>query len=165
MNLTKWLSAPVFLICLLSFAHAAGAGAEGAASPTPSEPGHSAKKLQKVKPASPPNGACEYTGNSKEDVACSFEKYRLVEARLNTRYEQLLIELDGIKEKHPRLAELKPKLMSAQQAWIIYRDSQCRAVEVWYTNGALQGSLYADCMRSLGEKRIEELDAFTGNQT
>jgi uncharacterized protein YecT (DUF1311 family) len=161
-----WRYAPVILICLLSFAYASEEAVDNAASSTPLElTGHVTKKPKKVKPRAATNGACEYTGNSKEDVACSYEKYLFVEAQLNTRYEQLLAELDKITEKNPRLAELKPKLLSAQQAWIAYRESQCRAVEVWYTNGKLQDALYTDCMRSLGEKRIEELNSFTSNQT
>jgi uncharacterized protein YecT (DUF1311 family) len=161
-----WRYAPVILICLWSFAHASEEAVENAASPTLSEPtGHVTKKLKQVKPSAATNGACEYTGNSKEDVACSYQKYLVIEAQLNTRYEQLLVELDKITEKHPRLVELKPKLMSAQQAWVNYRKNQCRAVEVWYTGGTLRDALYNDCMRSLGEKRIEELNSFTSNQT
>lgn len=166
MTFMNWRYAPMFLICLLSFAYASEGGAEGPVSPTPEPIGHVAKKLKRVKPPrTPTNGACGYTGNSKEDVACSYDKYQLAESLLKTRYEQLLAELDTITEKHPRLAELKPKLIAAQEAWIKYRESQCRAVEVWYTGGTLQDVLYTDCMRSLDEKRIEELNAFTRNKT
>ena len=157
---------PVVLICLMSLVHASEDVVESPASSMSSEPaGHITKKLKKVKPRISTNGACEPTSSSKEDVACSYEKYQVVEARLNTRYEQLLVELDKITEKHPKRSELKPKLMSAQQAWIKYRGSQCRAVEEWYKGGTLQDALYTDCMRSLGEKRIEELNSFTSNQT
>lgn len=163
----NWLYAPFFLICLLLYAHASEEETvESAPSTTPSVPtGHVTKKLKIVKPRSVINGACEYTGNSKEDVACSHEKYQSVEALLNNRYDELLAKLDKITEKYPRLSELKPKLMSAQQAWVKYRENQCRAIDVWYTGGTLQDALYTDCMRSLGENRIEELNSFTRNQT
>ena len=165
LNMTR-LYASIFLICLFSLVHASEEGLESTVSSITSEPtGAVTKKPKKVWHRTPPNEACEFTGNSKADVACSYAKYQAAEARLITRYEQLLLELDNITEINPGRSELKPKLIAAQEAWIKYRESQCRAVEEWYAGGTLQDALYSDCLRSLSEKRIEELNSFTSNQT
>ena len=109
---------------------------------------------------------CQPTGNSQQDVECAHKKFRAVEAQMNKRYNELLLEIDEITiENSERLAELKPKLIAAQRAWMRFRESQCKAVEVWYTNGKLQGALYFDCMRSLAERRIKELNEFTNYRT
>lgn len=109
---------------------------------------------------------CEPIGNSSADTACSHKKLKRTEAKLNARYQKLLVELDEISKADPeRLAELKPKLIAAQRAWVSFRQAQCKAVEVWYTNGKLQGALYFDCMRSHAERRIEELNSFTDYRT
>lgn len=170
----NWLYALIVLICLLPFAQAADESVEVTASSTPSEPSSQiTSKLKKVRPRNNRiasskyvTDVCEYTGRSQEDVECSYKIYQAVEAQLNIRYKKLLVDLDEITKEDPvRLADLKPKLISAQRAWMKFRENECRAIEVWYTNGKLQGHLYATCMREHAEKRIEELSSFTNYQT
>lgn len=147
----NWRYASIVLVCLIPFAYASEEAAEGASD-------HSEQEAVVDK-------TCVPTGNSLHDVACEDVKYKAAEARLNASYKQLLNKLDKITEEYPHRSGLKPKLISAQRAWIKYRKSQCRAVEEWYKGGTLQYGLYADCMRSLAEKRTEELNSFTGYQT
>lgn len=109
---------------------------------------------------------CESSGNSREAVECSYKRFQVVETELNDRYKQLLAELDEISRKQPeRLAELKPKFVSAQRAWVKFRESECRAIEVWYTNGKLQPALYYGCMERLAKERLKAFNSFTGYQT
>jgi uncharacterized protein YecT (DUF1311 family) len=109
---------------------------------------------------------CEFTGNSMQDVECSYKRFQVVEAELNNRYKQLLVELDEITRKQPvRLAELRPKFVVAQRAWVKFRESECRAIEVWYTNGKLQSGLYFGCMERLAKERLKAFSSFTGYQT
>lgn len=109
---------------------------------------------------------CEFTGRSIDDVDCSYERWKVVESDLNAKYQALLKELDEIVKRDPqRLSKLKTNLISAQRAWVSFREKDCRAVEVWWTNGKLQGALYADCMKEHAQQRIKELNDFTNHQT
>lgn len=108
---------------------------------------------------------CEYTGRSIDDVGCSIQRWKVVESELNTKYQSLIKELDEIIKHHPkRLSNLKQNLIIAQRAWVSFREKDCRAVEVWWTNGSLQESLYADCMKERAQQRIKELNDFTNHQ-
>jgi uncharacterized protein YecT (DUF1311 family) len=108
---------------------------------------------------------CEFTGSSKQDNECSYKRFQVIEAKLNIRYKQLLAEFDKIVREDPeRLAALKPRFVSAQKAWIKFRESECQAIEVWYTNGKLQPSLYYGCMERLAIERLKAFDSFTDYQ-
>ncbi|WP_332776597.1 lysozyme inhibitor LprI family protein [Polaromonas sp.] len=109
---------------------------------------------------------CGPTGSSIQDTACSQRKLDVAERQLNERYKQLLSELDEITKENPvRLENLKPKLIAAQRAWVSFRQAECSAIQVWYTNGSLQTALYNNCMRSHAERRIEELNSFMNYRT
>ena len=109
---------------------------------------------------------CEFTGRSFDDVECSNKRWQVVERTLNAKYQALLKELDEIVKQDPqRLSDLKTNLISAQRAWVSFREKDCRAVEVWWTNGKLQGALYANCMKGHAQQRIKELNDFTSHQT
>lgn len=105
--------------------------------------------------------ACTSTGSSYDTNVCSYKILEGMESGLKDHYEALLRNLDEVVKADPvRLAELKPRLVASQEAWERFRKSQCQAVEVWYTGGTLQPSLYAECMYELGKRRITELDHF-----
>jgi uncharacterized protein YecT (DUF1311 family) len=113
-----------------------------------------------------PDEVCTSAGSSLEETACARNKLKRAEAALNARYKQLLLELDEITKSEPeRLGQLKSRLVLAQRAWVSFREAQCKAVEVWYTKGTLQGALYYDCMRSHAEERLKELNSFTDYRT
>lgn len=109
---------------------------------------------------------CEITGVGLPDRICTAKRFKHVEALLNTRYRELLAKLDEVIKQQPiRLANLKRSYIESQRAWVVFREKECSALKVWYTNGNLQDSLYTGCMRTLAEKRIDDFSAFTNHQT
>lgn len=111
-------------------------------------------------------GICKITGVGIPDRICIAKRFEHVEALLNSRYKELLAKLDEIIKQQPkRLANLKSSYIESQRAWVVFREKECSALKVWYTNGNLQDSLYNNCMRTLAEKRIDDFLAFTNYQT
>ena len=109
---------------------------------------------------------CQSSGSSIQDVKCSNDKLKQTEAKLKVDYQRLLVELDKITMSDPvRLAELKPKLIESQKAWVVFREAECKAVQVWYSGGTLQESLYSECLNASAKKRIEQLNSFIQNRT
>lgn len=104
---------------------------------------------------------CKYNGTSRHDVQCSNQRFKAVEEILNVKYKELMSKLDEAISKEPeRLKDLKVKYVHAQRAWVAFREKECSAFKVWYTNGTLQKSYYYDCMKKMAHQRINEFDHF-----
>lgn len=104
---------------------------------------------------------CKYNGSSMHDVECTFSRFKAVEAVLNTKYRELMSKLELTISREPeRLKGLKAKYIVAQRAWVEFREKECSAFGVWYTNGTLQKSYYYNCMKSMAYKRIDEFSHF-----
>jgi len=90
-------------------------------------------------------------GGTYEMVDCINAKTAIWDKRLNAAYSQAL------KDAEPQQRGL---LREAQRAWIKFRDAQCDYI------GAEQGSIaridYAECLRSMTEKRTRELGGSEG---
>jgi uncharacterized protein YecT (DUF1311 family) len=85
-------------------------------------------------------------GGTYEMVDCIGAKTSIWDKRLNAAYDRAL------KEAEPKQQEL---LRHAERAWLKFRDAHCDYV------GAEEGSIaridYAECLRSLTERRAREL--------
>lgn len=51
----------------------------------------------------------------------------------------------------------KKLLLEAQRAWIKYKETHCKLVAKAYEGGSIQPLIYATCLTSITEDRIEEL--------
>jgi uncharacterized protein YecT (DUF1311 family) len=84
---------------------------------------------------------------------CADQAYRKTDAELNAVYKQINDRLKDDKET----AKL---LVSAQKAWLAFRDAEC----TFSSSGSAQGSVYpmlvAQCRDGMTSKRIDELKTY-----
>jgi hypothetical protein len=59
---------------------------------------------------------------------------------------------------HPR--QLHQQLIAAQQAWISYRDQDCRAKHTLFATGTIRAAVFLGCLVERTEQRTRELRAW-----
>ena len=129
-----------FLLTVLSIASllAVGMATRGIASPT-----SAATNLQL---AQRPN--CNNPQTQSEMNICASIAYQNADRKLNQVYRQLLPKLS---------ASRKQKLISAQQAWIKFRDSSCEFERSAYEGGSMAPMIYGFCLAAVTEQRTKDL--------
>ena len=132
-----------FLLTLLSIA---SLFAVGMATPSIASPTFAATNLQL---AQRPN--CNNPQTQSEMNICASIAYQNADRKLNQVYRQLL----------PRLsAARKQKLITAQQAWIKFRDSSCEFERSAYEGGSLAPMIYGFCLANVTEQRTKDLQRY-----
>ena len=129
-----------FLLTVLSIASllAVGMATRGIASPT-----SAATNLQL---AQRPN--CNNPQTQSEMNICASIAYQNADRKLNQVYRQLLPKLSAAR---------KQKLISAQQAWIKFRDSSCEFERSAYEGGSMAPMIYGFCLANVTEQRAKDL--------
>jgi uncharacterized protein YecT (DUF1311 family) len=132
-----------FLLTVLSIASllAVGMATRGIASPT-----SAATNLQL---AQRPN--CNNPQTQSEMNICASIAYQNADRKLNQVYRQLLPKLS---------ASRKQKLISAQQAWIKFRDSSCEFERSAYEGGSIAPMIYGFCLADVTEQRSKDLQRY-----
>ena len=132
-----------FLLTVLSIASllAVGMATRGIASPT-----SAATNLQL---AQRPN--CNNPQTQSEMNICASIAYQNADRKLNQVYRQLLPKLS---------ASRKQKLISAQQAWIKFRDSSCEFERSAYEGGSMAPMIYGFCLADVTEQRSKDLQRY-----
>ena len=132
-----------FLLTVLSIASllAVGMATRGIASPT-----SAATNLQL---AQRPN--CNNPQTQSEMNICASIAYQNADRKLNQVYRQLLPKLS---------ASRKQKLISAQQAWIKFRDSSCEFETSAYEGGSIAPMIYSNCLADVTEQRTKDLQRY-----
>jgi len=132
-----------FLLTVLSIASllAVGMATRGIASPT-----SAATNLQL---AQRPN--CNNPQTQSEMNICASIAYQNADRKLNQVYRQLLPKLS---------ASRKQKLISAQQAWIKFRDSSCEFERSAYEGGSIAPMIYGFCLADVTEQRTKDLQRY-----
>ena len=75
----------------------------------------------------------------------------LFEMTINQVYRQLLPKLSAAR---------KQKLISAQQAWIKFRDSSCEFERSAYEGGSIAPMIYGNCLAAVTEQRTKDLQRY-----
>lgn len=92
---------------------------------------------------------------------CSARDYEAADAELNAQWtitKKAMAEVDrDIDDVDQRGAE--KSLLSAQRAWITYRDGQCEAQGYRYYGGSIRPLIVSSCLADLTRNRTEELKA------
>lgn len=132
-----------FLLTVLSIASllAVGMATRGIASPT-----SAATNLQL---AQRPN--CNNPQTQSEMNICASIAYQNADRKLNQVYRQLLPKLSAAR---------KQKLISAQQAWIKFRDSSCEFERSAYEGGSMAPMIYGFCLVDVTEQRTKDLQRY-----
>ncbi len=99
-------------------------------------------------------GPCDKATTQLELNQCYGEQFSKMEGRLNKVYAKLLRQMQS--EKSETAIQ---KLRMAEKAWIHYRDLHCDAARFEFAGGSISPMVWAQCMDTTTEHRIEELKA------
>ena len=84
---------------------------------------------------------------------CAGQDFKAADKELNTVYQQitgrLKDNLDG-----------KKLLISAQRAWIGFRDAECKFSASGVTGGSVYPLIYSNCMTAVTKVRVEALKQY-----
>ncbi|MCZ8190393.1 MAG: lysozyme inhibitor LprI family protein [Microcystis sp. LE19-338.1B] len=132
-----------FLLTVLSIA---SLFAVGMATPSIASPTSGATELQL---AQRPN--CNNPQTQSQMNICAGIAYQNADRKLNQVYRQLLPKLSAAR---------KQKLITAQQAWIKFRDSSCEFERSAYGGGSMAPMIYGFCLANVTEQRTKDLQRY-----
>ncbi|WP_067489279.1 lysozyme inhibitor LprI family protein [Erythrobacter sp. CCH5-A1] len=121
--------------------------------------------LQSAEPLPECNQAEADRGIQPEMNQCAWREFRIADAKLNAQWR---ITVAVMKDRDAREAPYRDKndtrlgaydsLLTAQRAWLTYRDAHCGNERYASTSGgSMEPMLVAFCMRELTQERIEQL--------
>jgi uncharacterized protein YecT (DUF1311 family) len=93
---------------------------------------------------------CDAAATQSDLNQCAGDDFQKADARLNRIYANLLKQMEG---------PAGQKLKAAERAWIQYRDLHCEAARYEYEGGSMSPMVFAQCMATTTEHRIEDLKA------
>ncbi len=129
-----------FLLTLLSIASLL---AVAMATPSIASPASGTTNLQLAQ-----NPNCNNPQTQSEMNICASIAYQNADRKLNQVYRQLLPKLSAAR---------KQKLITAQQAWIKFRDSSCEFERSAYEGGSMAPMIYGFCLADVTEQRTKDL--------
>lgn len=94
---------------------------------------------------------CNNPQTQTEMNACAGLAYQQAEKKLNQVYQQLLPQLSSSRRQ---------KLISAQQAWIKFRDSSCAFERSEVEGGTMAPLIYSSCLADVTEQRTQRLQEY-----
>jgi uncharacterized protein YecT (DUF1311 family) len=84
---------------------------------------------------------------------CAQAEYDQVDTRLNNVYQSVKASLGSAQTN---------QLITAEQAWLDFRDAYCDFVQTQYTGGSIQPTVYYGCLTQLTSDRIAALEQTKG---
>lgn len=91
---------------------------------------------------------CTNPQTQSELNGCAGLSYQQADQKLNQIYRQLLPKLPSAR---------KQKLITAQQIWIKFRDSNCDFEKSEVEGGTMAPLIYSSCLADLTKQRTEQL--------
>lgn len=114
------------------------------------------QKAAQNKSTAPEQDSCTEAKSQFELNECMGKEYHKADARLNSLYAEIGADLQKNQDK-----SAIDKLRAAERAWIQYRDLHCDAARNQFAGGTIAPTIWAACMTTVTEHRIEELkDAY-----
>jgi len=105
---------------------------------------------------------CKDPQTQMEMTSCEQDRYGEADKALNAQWKTTraqMAEVDKNQEENDRGAE--KALLTAQRAWISYRDAQCEAEGFQARGGSMEPMLVAGCLANLSDTRTKELKALS----
>ncbi|QRK82693.1 lysozyme inhibitor LprI family protein [Pseudomonas granadensis] len=84
---------------------------------------------------------------------CAGQDFKAADKELNTVYQQITARL----KDNP---DGKKLLISAQRAWIGFRDTECKFSASGVAGGSVYPLIYRNCMTSMTKTRVEALKQY-----
>jgi uncharacterized protein YecT (DUF1311 family) len=97
------------------------------------------------------NVNCNNAQTQLEINKCAQLSYQNADKTLNQVYQKLLPKLSS-----PR----RQKLITAQQAWIKFRDTNCEFERSGYEGGTIAPTIYLSCLEKLTKQRTQQLQSY-----
>ena len=97
---------------------------------------------------------CQNAVSTPEINECAAAEQKKIEEQLNKTYQDALKRLAD--DKATRTA-----LVTAQRAWVKFREADCKAVYQRSIGGTIRTVMYLGCMQNRAETRIKELQDYT----
>ncbi|AFZ23768.1 hypothetical protein Cylst_1484 [Cylindrospermum stagnale PCC 7417] len=94
---------------------------------------------------------CDNAQTQREITQCADLSFKNADKKLNQVYKQLLPKLPKSRQQ---------KLITAQQAWLKFRDRNCEFVSSEYEGGTLAPSIYAGCLEQVTKQRTQQLQEY-----
>lgn len=94
---------------------------------------------------------CNNAQTQLEINRCAQLSYQNADKKLNQVYKQLLPTLS---------ASRKQKLITAQQAWIKFRDTSCEFERSQYEGGSIAPAIYLGCLEQTTQQRTQQLQEY-----
>jgi uncharacterized protein YecT (DUF1311 family) len=125
-----------------------------------------------VAQTSRPDDPCRKVSSQRELNDCTEKKFHAADDELQKLYRTIAAQLDNKLAKlatgdvlmRKYAASAVADLRSAQDAWVTYRDLQCKAEGGREAGGSIQPTIFADCMQRITRDRIQQLhDTYDDN--
>ncbi|MBK5374345.1 lysozyme inhibitor LprI family protein [Pseudomonas sp. TH08] len=84
---------------------------------------------------------------------CAGQDYKAADNELNSVYQQIT----GRLKDNP---DAKKLLVSAQRAWVGFRDAECKFSASGVTGGSVYPLIYANCLTGVTKVRVEALKEY-----
>nr|WP_026100438.1 lysozyme inhibitor LprI family protein [Fortiea contorta] len=94
---------------------------------------------------------CNNAQTQSQINQCAQLAYQAADKKLNQSYQQLLPKLS---------ASRKQKLITAQQAWLKFRDTSCDFERSGYEGGTIAPAIYFGCLESTTNQRTKQLQEY-----
>ncbi|MDZ8240030.1 MAG: lysozyme inhibitor LprI family protein [Nostoc sp. ChiQUE01a] len=94
---------------------------------------------------------CNNAQTQTEINQCSRLSYQNADKKLNAAYQRLLPKLDRTR---------KQKLITAQQAWLKFRDTTCEFERSEYEGGSIAPTIYFGCLENTTKERTQQLQEY-----
>lgn len=78
---------------------------------------------------------------------CADKQYKQADSQLNALYKQINSRLQDSPDS-------KKRLVSAQRAWVAFRDAECAFAASGVEGGSVYPMIYNGCLAELTEKRV-----------
>jgi uncharacterized protein YecT (DUF1311 family) len=102
--------------------------------------------------AQAPSLDCTNAQTQAEMNACAAQDAKIADQKLNEVYQQLRAAIANDAQKQ--------RLVTAQLAWIAFRDKDCEYSQRRYDGGSIMPMIYSSCIAERSEQRTKELQAY-----
>ena len=96
---------------------------------------------------------CAQAADQRTMNACAAKDYQRSDAQLNALYRQ-------ISERLKNNPEGKSALLTAQRAWLGFRDAECRFAASGVTGGSVYPMIHNQCLADVTAKRVEAFKTY-----
>jgi uncharacterized protein YecT (DUF1311 family) len=96
---------------------------------------------------------CATAGTQYAMDQCAEQSFKETDAELNALYRQITVRLTANQQT-------TQSLVSAQKAWLLFRDAECKFVASASEGGSVHPMIVTGCLDHETAKRVDELKIF-----